>query len=260
MDRNAVLRVNEIFGPTFQGEGPSLGRRVGFLRLAGCNLQCRWCDTWYTWNFGAGDGVEERFGNKTVKMSDESHEMTLDEVAEKIRALGVDALVVSGGEPMLQQSALGLLLRQLRAMQAVSWVEMETNGTLPFTELADDSGRTFFLHEEIDRIHCSPKLAHSGNGDRLRRHVDVLKHYDATGKAIFKFVVRPDQAGEDAREIRKYLAEACIDVKKAWLMPLGMTREELRKSSGATAQLAKEMGCNFTPRLHIELWGSKRGV
>src|SRR5262245_52198924 len=53
------LVVSEVFGPTWQGEGPSIGRRCGFVRLGRCNLACTWCDTPYTWDWERYDPAKE---------------------------------------------------------------------------------------------------------------------------------------------------------------------------------------------------------
>ena len=88
-----ILVVNECFGPTLQGEGPSTGRRCGFVRLGRCNQACSWCDEPQTWAW-------DRFDQ-----SAELHEMAVDEVLEVLDAMDVDMVVVTGGEPLLQQRA-----------------------------------------------------------------------------------------------------------------------------------------------------------
>ena len=87
------INVNEIFGPTIQGEGIHTGVRVGFLRLAGCNLSCSWCDTPYSWDWSRYDRNEE------------SHKRLISEVAEELKAMKVSRLILTGGEPMMQQWA-----------------------------------------------------------------------------------------------------------------------------------------------------------
>ena len=160
------LVVSEIFGPTFQGEGPSAGQRAAFLRLAGCNLACSWCDTPYTW-----DG-------RRFDLARESRRMVADEVLRRIRAGRAPLLVVTGGEPLLQQDALlPVLLECHRDGQAI---EVETNGTV-MPEPA--------LVRLVSRFNVSPKLGNSAVPGEKRIRPDVLAGFRSTGKAIFKFVV-----------------------------------------------------------------------
>src|SRR5262249_7493061 len=88
------LVVSEVFGPTWQGEGPSIGRRCGFVRLGRCNLACTWCDTPYTWDWERYDPAKEL------------HRRAVTEVVSDLEAMAIDMVVISGGEPMLQQSHL----------------------------------------------------------------------------------------------------------------------------------------------------------
>ena len=146
-DKNGTqkIKVNEIFGPTIQGEGRTVGKPVKFLRTAGCNLACVWCDTPYTWNWQGTDFEHpEKFDREK-----EIHDMSVDEIKTQLDQIGKDvkALVISGGEPMLQQNKLVPLLHLLK--NDGYWVEIETNGTrAPSDE---------FL-SLIDQINCSPKL------------------------------------------------------------------------------------------------------
>src|SRR5919204_789570 len=91
---DGCLSVAEVFGPTFQGEGPSLGRLCGFVRLGGCNLQCTWCDTPYTWDW---TGVTGRAYDPRVELKQHS---TSDVLAE-LDAMGVPMVVITGGAPPL---------------------------------------------------------------------------------------------------------------------------------------------------------------
>lgn len=240
------LKVNEIF-KTFQGEGPSIGLPVTFLRLAVCNLHCVWCDTWYTWNFGKGDGIEKRFGSPTVRFEDELHEQTTAEVAQKLIELKTKNLVISGGEPMLQQPALtGMFLQAKAKGWCFNHAEVETNGTVSL----DPRFNRF-----IDQINCSPKLENSGNVKKVRYQPEVLKQLEATGKANFKFVVMlPD----DLKEIDQIVEECGLT--NVILMTQGKTREEQESMQQKTATLAESRGWRFSPRLHILLYGNRRGV
>src|SRR3954451_18718764 len=98
----ASLVVSEVFGPTFQGEGRSLGRRCGFVRLGRCNLACTWCDTKYTWDWSQYDP------------SVELRRRTVDEVVADLAAMDVPMVVITGGEPLLQQRAMAALVQQCK--------------------------------------------------------------------------------------------------------------------------------------------------
>src|SRR6266550_4296924 len=111
-----TLVVSEVFGPTFQGEGPSIGRRAGFVRLGRCNLACEWCDTKYTWDWSQYDPAVEL-----------SHR-TVTEIVDQLVAMDVPMVVVTGGEPLLQQRSLVPLLVECHGRR---WrIEVETAGTI----------------------------------------------------------------------------------------------------------------------------------
>ncbi len=231
-----MLKVNEIFGPTLQGEGPSQGRAVLFLRLAFCNLSCGWCDSKYTWDW------------KQYKQSDEVHPQHEWTVEARLKELGseVKALVVSGGEPLLQQRALIPLLRNLRAEDW--WVEFETNGTIkPVPEL-------FTLASQIN---CSPKLSNSGDSAKDRIKPEVLTTLSQSEKVFFKFVIGCEK---DVAEVLEYVQMYSIRPGHVYLMPLGRTKEELALTTEMVKGFASRQGFIFSSRLHIELWGTKRRV
>src|SRR5579859_7453321 len=163
--------VSEIFGPTFQGEGPSVGRRCSFLRLGGCGLACPWCDTPYTWVWTGRNGT--RYDPRQ-----ELHQRGVDDVWLDIARRGTDMVVISGGEPMLQQLALAPLLKRCRD---ANWrIEVETAGTVA------PSNETASL---VDQFNVSPKLANSGNSQQARYSPTAMDALAATGRAVWKFVV-----------------------------------------------------------------------
>ncbi len=226
------LKVNEIFR-SIQGEGLSLGLPSVFLRLAICNLKCVWCDTDYTWNFDLH------------KMEDEVHEREIADIAKEVLALGAPNVVVTGGEPMLQQKAMLELFPLLRA-GGVRWIEVETNGTMA---LVDD------FTAAIDRINCSPKLKTSGNDVRLSHRPEILKTYQATGKANFKFVVTGPSDEKEILDVQNECGLADVVV-----MPEGKTKEAQERNTPAVMEMALKNGWRFSPRLHVLVWGDKRGV
>ncbi|HZQ27888.1 MAG TPA: 7-carboxy-7-deazaguanine synthase QueE [Acidimicrobiales bacterium] len=224
----ASLIVSEVFGPTIQGEGPSVGRRAGFVRLGRCNLACTWCDTPYTWDWSRFDpAVELRRAG-------------VAEVVAEVEAMDVPLVVVTGGEPLLQQSALVELLAALAAPGRR--IEVETAGTLaPSPELV----------ALVDQFNVSPKLANSGNPVERRWRPGVLGAFSATGKAIFKFVVTgPDDLAE----------VATMDVAPVWIMPEGTDPAVLQRRLAELVEPVLARGWNLTPRLHVAIWGDRRGV
>lgn len=222
-----MLVVSECFGPTFQGEGPSLGRRAGFLRLGRCNLACTFCDTRYTWDWDTHDPATEL------------HHAATDDLAAQLLAMDVPLVVVTGGEPLLQQTHLVPLLEQLRGMDR----EIETAGTLP-----PDARTT----ELVTRFNVSPKLANSGNPADRRYKPEVLQAFEATGKAVFKFVVT-----DDFTEVDTIVADNRLT--NVWIMPEGTDAATIVERTQRLAEPAAERGWNLTTRLHVLLWGNERG-
>ncbi len=125
------ILINEVFY-SIQGEGKSLGKPSIFLRLGGCNLKCSWCDSKYTWHPNFIDN----------KQSD------LKSLINEIKKYPCKHLVITGGEPLLQQNRIKALLNELKDYTA----EIETNGSLPLKP-----------NKQIIQVNCSPKLSNSGN-------------------------------------------------------------------------------------------------
>lgn len=227
------LVVSEVFGPTWQGEGPSLGTRAGFVRLGRCNLACSWCDTPYTWDWSRFVPAEEL------------RTMSTDQIALEVEAMEVPLVVVTGGEPLLQQSHLPPLLRRLR--DGGHRVEVETAGTIAPT---DD------VVELVERFNVSPKLAGSGNPEQRRYRPDVLRSFADSGRAVFKFVASTPADVEEADAI---VAACGIAAGTVWVMPEGTDPEVVVRRARALADAVGARGWNLTTRLHVLLWGDERG-
>jgi len=228
-----MLKVNEVFGPTIQGEGPSQGRYVMFLRLALCNLSCQWCDTKYTWDW------------KNYDRTKEIHELDNDVLLRQLDD-PCEAVVISGGEPLLQQRKLLNLVGGLKKKNY--WVEIETNGTIVPERV---------LLDLVDQVNCSPKLSNSGDSRRRRIKSEALKVLSESSKVYFKFVIG---SLHDIDEVLEYVETFKIKPSHVYLMPLGKTREELQATSSMARLLAREYSFIYSSRLHVELYGTKRGV
>lgn len=227
------LAVSEVFGPTLQGEGPSLGRRAAFVRVARCNLTCTWCDAAYTWDWRRHDPAEE------------VHRMPVAEVAEQVLTMDCPLVVLTGGEPLLQQRGLADLAARVRA--AGCEVEVETNGTrMPDPRLS-----------ALVRYNVSPKLANSGMPVAQRIKPDVLGALARQPGAVFKFVVaNPAELAEVAGIVHDTEGLAPSQV---WVMPEGVTAVAVLAGHEALADLVVARGWNMTTRLHVLAWGNERG-
>lgn len=216
----------EIFH-SIQGEGISQGTPCVFLRLAECNLSCSWCDTAYSW-----DGSAPPLA------------LTAEEAAQAILRYPCRRLVITGGEPLVQQKALGALFPLLPEHA----VEMETNGTI----MPDEE-----LLRHIAQFNVSPKLPHSGNSPARAWKPDVLRRLAETGKAWFKFVASCE---DDVTAILQLAPQAGIPVERILIMPLAAGREELEAMRPQAVAWCLRHGLRFSDRLHIAVWSSKKGV
>ncbi|MEC3978916.1 7-carboxy-7-deazaguanine synthase QueE [Amycolatopsis sp. H20-H5] len=227
------LLVAERFGPTVQGEGPSTGRRAVFIRLMNCNLTCKDCDTPYTW-----DG--SRFDLRA--------EVTVTPIEDLLAwatVQPVDLVVITGGEPLMQQRRLIPLARGL--VEAGLQVEVETNGTI--TPTAD-------LLAWVTRFNVSPKLSSFGAGmPRAKRiKAGVLNHFAVSGRAVFKFVVT---SPADLVDISDLVADHHLD--PVYVMPEGRTAAEVVQRLADIADPAIARGFHLSTRLHVLTWGDQRG-
>lgn len=218
------MQVSEIFY-SIQGEGPNAGKPMVFLRLAGCNLRCDFCDSKYAW---------------CTKKN-----MYVEEIIEEIQKYDCRRLCITGGEPLLQQEGLW---RLFRIMQESRWyIEVETNGTIyPDSE----------IKKLVDLWIVSPKLSGSHVSEKKRINVDVLWNFKEIN-SVFKFVITSMEDIEEviALEDKFHL---CKDV--IYLMPEGITCEEITCKSGMIIEACKKYGYNYSPRLQIMIYGNQRGI
>jgi 7-cyano-7-deazaguanosine (preQ0) biosynthesis protein QueE len=231
MAGDGTLVVAEVFGPTFQGEGPSIGRRAGFVRLGRCNLDCSWCDTPYTWDWDRFDPAVEL------------RSVGVDEIVDQLADMHPEIVVLTGGEPLLQQRHLRPLLH---ACAEHGWpVEVETNGTIaPDPSIAD----------LVAQWNVSLKLANSGVEEDKRIRPAPIAALLATGRAVFKLVAT---GPEDLDEIGALVAAHHLD--PVWVMPEGTDATTLTERARALADPVLARGWHLTPRLHVLLWGDVRG-
>lgn len=227
------MKIAEIFY-SIQGEGVLLGVPSVFVRTSGCNLRCTWCDTPYTSWHPEGRGL------------------SIEEITAEVVRFPASHVVVTGGEPMIAPEIVGLTER-LKA--ADLHITIETAGTV-------------FVPVACDLMSISPKLANStprerdggrweAQHERLRYQPDVLKRLIAAYDFQLKFVV---SSSDDLAEIDRMRSELDAPRQKVLLMPEGVSREVLRERGTWLAEICKSSGYRYSPRLHVDLWGDKRGV
>ncbi len=201
-----------------------------FIRTSGCNLRCTWCDTPYT------------------SWDPEGTEMSVGEIVERAKSFGAWHAVVTGGEPMIA-AAISELTHALNMH-----VTIETAGTV-------------YAPVKCDLMSISPKLRNSipvdredgrwaAQHDRLRYRPAVLKQLMEYPYQLKFVVMSPD----DLDEITRIVEETSADRKHVLLMPEGTGAEVIAERGRWIAEICKREGFRYSPRLHVDLWGNRRGV
>lgn len=249
---------------TIQGEGKLAGTASLFIRLASCNLRCVWqtisgelspCDTPHA-SFQIDDPIT----------------MTVEEIILTIRYnIGnLNHIVISGGEPLLQAESLKVLCKEIKAQFKVH-ITIETNGTI----FSDE------VFRYVDLLSISPKLSGSNPTlEKLQRlnleskgafnvHARIRINKSTLGQMItlchdydkdiqFKFVV---SSVEDETEIKMLLGDLpTFASSNVLIMPLGTNTHQLNESRNLALEMVLKNGWRYSPRLHIDIFGSKHGV
>ena len=201
-----------------------------FVRTSGCNLRCSWCDSAYT------------------SWEPEGETENVEKIIEKVEEYDTDHVVLTGGEPLLQPD-FDELCGALDQHKTV-----ETNATV-------------YRDVDADLVSMSPKLSNSTPTDagkweeiheKERLDFDVIESYISSHDYQLKFVVA-DRA--DLDEIEEILASlADYDRSRVLLMPEGVDRETLRERGEWLAEVCKERGFRYSPRLQIHIYGNQRGT
>jgi 7-carboxy-7-deazaguanine synthase len=226
------MHISEIFY-SLQGEGFLAGVPSVFVRIAGCPLRCRWCDTKYAWSKEAGQ------------------QYSISEIVRTVQKWPCKFVVITGGEPMVN-SDLPQLARELRA--AGKHITIETAGITYIPDMA------------CDLMSISPKLSNSVPDDAKLAAIHKGSKLDLAvlGELIdnynyqLKFVV---DAESDLSEIEETIEKLRnVDLSKIMLMPQAATRDELLAKSSMVANMCIHAGFAFSQRLQVLLWNNERGT
>ena len=230
------MLISETFY-SLQGEGELTGVPSVFIRTSGCNLRCNWCDTPYaSWN-------------------PEGTERAVADLVAEVRATPARHVVLTGGEPMIAKNIRDLAAALRGAGQHIT---IETAATVAPDGIA------------CDLASMSPKLGNSAPDSRLpdawrARHEATRWNPDAVRAWVdgysyqFKFVV---STPADVAEMEGLIGSLGRDVPrhKILLMPEAVSLEKMRERAAWLGELCKERGYRYAHRLHIELYGNKRGT
>lgn len=215
-----TLTVCEVF-TSIQGESTHAGRLCFFIRLAGCNLSCSYCDTVYA-----------------AKPSD-GRDIELSELVEKAKASGVDTVEITGGEPMFQKNTPPLCKMLLDKGFRVL---LETNGSLPVSALPPGTVRI---------IDC--KTPSSGEASSMDfSNFDIINSDDE-----IKFVISDSSDFEYSLDIiKKYSLDSKTD--KILFSPVA---GKLAPQLLAEWMIKSKAPARFQLQLHKIIWSpDKRGV
>ena len=227
------MKISEIFY-SIQGEGMLTGVPSVFVRTSGCNLRCVWCDTPYT------------------SWAPEGADMTVEEILAAVQAHPARHAVVTGGEPMI-------------APGIVELTQGLKGGGLHITV---GTAVTVYHPVACDLMSISPKLENStprereggkwaAQHNRLRYQPEILRQLMSEYEYQLKFVVA---SPGDLVEIAKMIEDTHADRSRVVLMAEGTTSDVIRERALWLAEICKREGFRYSPRLHIDLWGNRRGV
>lgn len=212
--------VNEIFY-SLQGEGALAGVPSVFIRLTGCPLRCKWCDTKYAWAESAGE------------------DFSIERIIQSVQKFDCDYVVITGGEPMIN-GGLAELTEKLKS--AEKHITIET------------AGIAFVTDVPCNLMSVSPKL---NNADTRRLEPEIIRKLIDNYDYQLKFVVENES---DICEINELLARLNgVDKKRVMLMPQAGSRSEYSLKAPVVAEICKKTGFVFCPRLQVLLWDNARG-
>jgi organic radical activating enzyme len=222
---------------SFQGEGAYIGRRMLFVRFFGCNLKCRYCDTRYAW---ASDFSPIR--------------IDVEELARLILRFShtykIKDILFTGGEPGLYETHIASIIYEYPPSSSGIKYHIETNGTFSFSKLKNLKGVFFSI---------SPKITTMLKPKKKLEELKILENLDSISY-IMKFVVSVRTIKEDFEIIEKFITKNYIPRDKVYIMPFGYNKKRVLQDSSYILEQAIKQGFNFSPRLHIILYGNKRDI
>lgn len=254
------MKINEIFGITLQGEGKFAGVPSIFIRTNHCNLRC---------------GFTDDYGNRTLCDTpytswtpEDKKDMNVDEISNSIKDILYACptktdnkihIIISGGEPMMVEHDILLLCARLK-YDYDCVITIETNGTYRYQE----------LDKIVDLYSISPKLSSSIPVNTKYEQLHTKNRINDSAfqsyskftalnedKIQWKFVVCKEK---DIDEILEFKDTYKIPNANIYLMPMGITNEQLQTFRNLCWNACIKHLFNYTDRLHVINFGVKRGI
>lgn len=218
-----------------QGEGRNIGQKQILIRVYKCNVQCPACDSSHTWR------EEDTSFKREVSIPDLAKE--LQEISDKFQ---VHHIMITGGEPQIYREQLNMLMTQLGSKFQY---DIETTGQQDWEVTRTHWDRVYF--------DFSPKIGKLEAGNRIREYRGLR---NLPSNYSIKVVVSVDSWDDNLREIQEFQQEYSIPNKNVFLMPFGITRETMLLQTPFILEKAFQYGYNFSPRMHILMFDTKRLV
>ncbi|WP_421715931.1 7-carboxy-7-deazaguanine synthase QueE [Arcobacter arenosus] len=249
-----MLEINEIFGPTIQGEGKLIGTPSIFIRVGKCNMKCVGFNVEYETPSGIKKCSCDSYYAVDTAFKEQWHKMSCQDIIKKVEELkpnyNVD-IVITGGEPLLywQNEEFQSLLKYY--VENNYKVTIETNASLNINFTQDYQKKILFS--------MSVKLSNSLEPLKKRVNIDTLTSIiNKTKDSYLKFVIDKDFKEQATKEINSILSQ--IPKIDTYLMPMGDTADEINSNCETVIDMAIENGFKYCDRLHIRVWDNKRGV
>lgn len=232
-----ILTKSDSFFVTIQGEGKYTGYPSIFIRSSYCNLRCSW---FYKNKIVKCDTAHSSFNPENIKTS-------IDDLINEVKKYpNIDHVVITGGEPTLQDSLVELVSK---LVDSGKYITIETNGTV-------------YKQTRAQFLSLSPKLSSSNalnieSHDKIRINHKVLKRYMEDHEYQFKFVYSDDKDIEEILEIQKILQ---IPNNKIYIMPQGTNPTQVKENAKKAIEFCKKYNWIYCHRVHVCIWGKKKGV
>lgn len=250
-----MLEVNEIFGPTIQGEGKRVGTSSVFIRFGKCNFRCEGFAVEYETPSGIKKCACDSYYAVDLAFKDQWHTFAtskelIEEVNNFLPSYKCD-IVITGGEPLLYWKNEEFQKTLEYYISNNYHVTIETNASLNIDITKDYQKKILFS--------MSVKLSNSLEPLKKRVNIKTLSNIiNKCEDKYLKFVVNKDflsQANSEIEEILKQLPKV-----EVYLMPMGDNAQQMNENSESVINLALEKGFKYCDRLHIRVWDNKRGV